>query len=550
MRAGVGGRPAATDTVHSGKHLTRRLRWPAAMVAGTVGVFGCALIQARQVGTHADGGSMVLESWAMWHGNPLLHGWYLADVTWYTTELPEYMLVEAFRGIQPDVVRISAALTYTLVVIFAVALAYETARRAGKRAGLAGAVITLAVLLGPLPIATDVLLNDPDHVGTAVPVLLAFLLAGRFLDGRPRSGVRRWALPAAIAAVLAWTMVGDRLMLLVGVAPLVLVCGGRAAWQVLVRRQPLARVEPEAALGMAGLAGGIVGGGLNALIPAIGGYHLGPLGANQLVPPGTLPRNVGGVGEDFLVLFSVYFKGARLDGWLAVTAVHLAFACLVAGAIVLVLSRFFRGEDLINRLLATAIVVNMAGYALLYPVTVGTARELGPVFGLGGALAGRVLGELLVRRGREWLVAVAAVAALAIVPPPLLTVVARPSAAETVADFLASHHLRSGLGGFWQANNITVETRGRVTMVPLHEQPGIGLAPYRWQLNTGLLTVPGHQANFVVATKPGAVDGVTMQDAISLFGQPAHVYPVSPAYFVMVWNKNLLPELPRVTAGG
>src|ERR1700722_7295721 len=109
MLTGVLGRPRAA---RAGGLLGRRpprawrprRRWQAvAMAAGVVLLFYCAQRQARQLGPQADGAAMVLESWAMLHGNLLLHGWHLADVSFYTTELPEYMLVELARGFHPDV---------------------------------------------------------------------------------------------------------------------------------------------------------------------------------------------------------------------------------------------------------------------------------------------------------------------------------------------------------------------------------------------------------------------------------------------------------------
>ena len=55
----------------------------------------------------------------MLHGNLVLHGWTLTDVSFYTTELPEYMLVELIRGLGPAVVHTAAAFTYTLLVLLA-----------------------------------------------------------------------------------------------------------------------------------------------------------------------------------------------------------------------------------------------------------------------------------------------------------------------------------------------------------------------------------------------------------------------------------------------
>ena len=68
------------------------------------------------------------------------------------------------------------------------------------------------------------LLNDPDHTGTAVPILLALLILDR--------ARRRWWVPVLVAAVLGWALVGDSLVLLIGVAPLVVVCGARAFGQL------------------------------------------------------------------------------------------------------------------------------------------------------------------------------------------------------------------------------------------------------------------------------------------------------------------------------
>jgi hypothetical protein len=47
----------------------------------------------------SDGASNALEAWDLLHGNWLLRGWTLTDVSFYTTELPEYAAVELARGL-------------------------------------------------------------------------------------------------------------------------------------------------------------------------------------------------------------------------------------------------------------------------------------------------------------------------------------------------------------------------------------------------------------------------------------------------------------------
>ena len=126
-------------------------------------------------------------------------------------------------------VHICSALTYTLLVLLAAFVARGRARGAE---GVVRALLAATVMLAPQPTGpTPVLLGSPDHVGTALPVLLLLLLLDRAPDPRARA---RWYVPVcgaicvATAALLALTIVGDPLAEVVGVVPLVLACLLRA----------------------------------------------------------------------------------------------------------------------------------------------------------------------------------------------------------------------------------------------------------------------------------------------------------------------------------
>ena len=145
---------------------------------------------------------------------------------------------------------------------------------------------------------------------------------------------RRWWVPVLVAAVLGWALVGDSLVLLIGVAPLVVVCGARAFGLLALRGQPLAVAWYDLSLAAAGLAAVVGGTALSALIKTGGGFVLSPSATQSTVPSTALPANAAATVNDFLGLFSADFFGARLNAWLAVTAVHLVFACLVARRVV------------------------------------------------------------------------------------------------------------------------------------------------------------------------------------------------------------------------
>ena len=60
----------------------------AVVAAGVGGLFYAYLLQSRILPTDADGAGNALQAWDMLHGNVLLSGWSLSDVSFYTTELP------------------------------------------------------------------------------------------------------------------------------------------------------------------------------------------------------------------------------------------------------------------------------------------------------------------------------------------------------------------------------------------------------------------------------------------------------------------------------
>ncbi len=136
---------------------TRQLSWRSwllragGLLLAAAGLFILYFRQSRVASFNSDGAAQVLQARDMLHGNLLLGGWRTGDVSFYTTELPEYMLAGLVRGLRPDVVHICGALTYTLTVLLAesrdapaaqalagdVRLAYEEIVRGREHAAMA-----------------------------------------------------------------------------------------------------------------------------------------------------------------------------------------------------------------------------------------------------------------------------------------------------------------------------------------------------------------------------------------------------------------------------
>ena len=214
-----------------GGHNRAWLRWGGVTAGAAVVLMYCYLRIAGTVPVLSDGAANALQARDMLHGNLLLHGWWVTDVSFLTTELPQYALVIAATGLRPEVVHICAAITYTLLVLLA---AYVARGRSTGAEAVVRALVAVAIILAPEPGAPSwILLSDPDHVGTGVPLLLLLLL----LD---RARASRW-VPVAAFAILAWGCVGDPLVEVVGALPLAVVCLARVVMLLARRRGPYGR---------------------------------------------------------------------------------------------------------------------------------------------------------------------------------------------------------------------------------------------------------------------------------------------------------------------
>ena len=69
--------------------------------------------------------NILLMGWDLLHGNVLLHGWHMSDVSFYPTELVQYALLESVLGLHMSTAHVAAAMTYTLVVLLVVLLARD-----------------------------------------------------------------------------------------------------------------------------------------------------------------------------------------------------------------------------------------------------------------------------------------------------------------------------------------------------------------------------------------------------------------------------------------
>jgi hypothetical protein len=515
----------------------RRWAGPGLLSAACVVAFCCYLRMSMTVATNSDGASNALQAWDMLHGNLLLHGWWLSDVSFYTTELPEYMLVELVHGLNADVVHIGSALTYTLMVALAALLARG---KATGRQGGARMLIAAGLLLAPqLGVGTQVLLSSPDHVGTTVPLLLAWLLLDRF--------GRRWWVPAAVGLLLAWTLVADAIVLYVGIAPLLAVSLVRAYQEIVRRRRRPSAAWYELSLAGAALAALAIGLKAPALIHAAGGYSVLPA-PQRLAAIGQLGGRVRLTAQGLLLLFGADFTGLRFGLGTALVLLHLAGVALAAWAVCAAARRFLR-IDLVEQLLLAGTVIIIAAYLVARQVPgIGYSHEMAPALPFAAVLAGRLLaGRLTSAR----LLPVAAVILLGYVVTLGSNALAQPAPSESpqLASFLASHDLRYGLSGYWQANALTLASGNQVQIRGLQVSRD-SVSASHWESDASWYSPRLHDATFVLlfSGKPGFAGEAGLSpfnpasQITATFGRPERTYDLG-RYTVLVWRQNLLQRL-------
>ena len=500
------------------------------IVAG-LAMFVCYLHVARTAVVTSDGASNALQAWDMLHHNPLLRGWQLSDVSFYTTELPQYMLIEKLRGLTPDVVHIASAMTYTLLMLLAALLAKG---RATGRDAIVRCLIAAGIMAAPqIGNGIYVLMGSPDHAGSAVPVLAVFVL----LDRAPR----RWYVPIAAGLLLAWALVADGIVLFTGVLPVVLVALARA-YQITCRdrlRRRKAWFELE--LAAAALVAIWLAATALRLISAHGGFVVWPV-SNALAATSDLPHYLTVTGRGLLLLFGANFFGHSAGFVAALAAAHLVGLGLAAWGCGAAVRRFGRA-DLAVQLLVAGIAVTLTAY--LFGTRADdllSTRDITAVLPFSAALAGRLLASRLATARLLPALALVAVGYLI----SLGRVASQPTAPEPgtqLASWLAAHQLDYGLAGYWDANITTLATAGRVRLRSVLAT-GDQITGDYWEVRSDWYDPTDNDATFIVLmpSPPGFSRYPTIASVRHTFGQPTRIYYLG-SYTILVWSRNLLASL-------
>jgi hypothetical protein len=117
------------------------------------------------------------------------------------------------------------------------------------------------------------------------------------------------------------------------------------------------------------------------------------------------------------------------------------------------------------------------------------------------------------------------------------------SSTAELAGWLDAHHLHNGIGVYWAASIVTVESRGSVRVRPVVSPDGLRIVRYNRNSSASWYNKP---FQFLVLDLGTPWANVSWQTAVNTFGTPSRSYVVAGAYRVVLWNRpiHVSPAIP------
>jgi hypothetical protein len=517
-------------------------------LAGLVTVIGLfAFLYAVSVHAYApdsDGATVAVQGQAILHGNVLLNRWTLSLDSFWTVDVLWYAVAVLFYGLHPALLHAVPVLIVVAVIVVGVVMAVEK-RRGTAAAAAAGTVVVILAL--PAQALARFLLRGPLHIGTTLWCLVAFLALRRGRFG--------WGFAVGVV-FLAAGLLGDLQMAVLGVVPVLL-----AGLSAIGRTRDWRGGLPQVAAAISSLA-------LAEVIRWIA-REFGTFSIARANPTAKFPQMLHNVkqgiheGVSMMGVGSAYFGlGAdpRALSYVHLIAILVVFSAM-AGTALALLWGVVRGRPSVvgasseaawrlDDMLFFGALGSAAAFIVLatsYNPSYGRYLTSGFIFGT--ILSGRVVGRVV--QGVRWRTVgrVAAAVGLAATACYLAGVVInldRPapvSKAAALAGWLEAHDLHDGVGDYWSASIVTVESSGSVEVRPVFSPDDRRLVGYNRNSSRDWYN---ESFRFVVFRLGTTWGNVTWQTAIRTFGSPSRAYVVDGSYRVMVWTHSLhVPPLHR-----
>lgn len=496
----------------------------------------------------SDNASMLLEAKSIVDGDTFLKGWTLSTVSYYTTEMPFYIIGIWLFGFSEKVIYLVTAINYALLTLTIIYITSTwqpvlpgprgfslTASSSGSGSNRNDGVISIRTIAISLCLSLFIAaliptweLHSPVHI-----VGFTYCLWSIFF-------LKKIDQPTHLVRLVGWGFLlllaffGDNFTIYAWGLPVIIILSVKA----FTEKNKSNSIKYLVTIFLSIL----LSKGILYLISANGGLSIpGVVDEFKFVDYPMIGNNLYLFFIGLFDLFSVNFFGQPIFSINTILSsfhvLGLALFCFV----VLWSVKHFRKLSTIQQILTVGIVLNLAEY-LLGNVSINraTVRYLMPSLIYSILLMTSLIGEgTLLRYPSKYLLPVCILIGLSLIPA--LSFYEPELPVSNLSEFLISQHLQNGYGPYWVASITTVHSGGAVSIRPVICTGGKSMKPYDWLSEEDWYQ---QRSTFLVVDRSEKEKSynITEKTAVSAFGTPRQIYRID-GYEILVWDKDISPKL-------
>lgn len=484
---------------------------------------------------NSDDANSMLIGYDIFHGNPLLRGWYSPPDSFYATDAIYLGFLTLLLGASPRVMVLTPAIVWSATVLLCAWCAIRFSPN--RRFALGLILVTLALPVTGIAFTMEMITKAPMHISTVVYAMVVILIANHWLE----VGTWRIASAAVLIGLIAVTVASDPLILFIGALPVLMMCAHEFAYD--------GRKKDSVSLGIVIVASIVAGKMLMAWISAAGGFSAHPQ-PMTFASFDRIGQNIQLFLHGLLILFGANFTGRALSvgetpiiTYLAtgpiVMMARLPVLILVVWGIVLTGVRIAKRSQAVGRfemmLFFSIVVITGAILVSDQMADISSSRYCFPILILGVVLASIALPA---NPAPQLVVKVATVVSAVAFCAAYLLSVQNPIFAEKqdsdLADFLKSNHMTQGYAPYWTSSIVMVLTDGDSRLRAVMSSGADSLEPFKWLSKHDWYQLPPKgQQRFVIVDSRARPFSYERQRVINVLGQPLNSYHVGPYEILM-----------------
>ncbi|KHL92664.1 hypothetical protein QW71_27960 [Paenibacillus sp. IHB B 3415] len=472
---------------------------------------------------NSDYASIILEAQSFLKGNFILKNWSLTNISFYTTDLPFYVIAMFFEGFTPKLMHHVPALIYTLILVPTFFLTnFSKLRHVSNWSGI---IFVFVIICFPSIFYINNALVGPIHIGTLLYLLIAFVCLEKYLENDEKNAFSLYVF----FAFLLLAFIGDSLAYYIGAIPIIVV----SSYFIFLKKM---YIKKHITLIMNVIMAVVVSKGFSFLISYLNGFEIFDTNM-RFTTYDKVDNNLSLAVEGLIKLLGADIFNHPLSLTSLLTLAHLFVALFV---LMLPLSclknckNYLESHDYISLLLSASMYILIIAFILSnMAIDINSTRYL-VAFVLFGAI---VIGRSTYSQLRIFKISLPILILIyAVSTTQILRSEIPISSQAKLSEFLIANNLNYGYSSFWASNIVTVESNDRVKVRAISEVEG-ELRPFNWFSEQNWYK---ENTTFLILNAVGS--NLTYNTAVNQFGIPNQNLSFE-EYDILVWNYNISTKL-------